>query len=90
MTAAIGHSLNLGEGLDLSLGGLISYIDTDAFSDLHNFELSAGLDYVLSEQLTLSPSVIYSAPLSDDSDDFAYGDGIDDEFMGGLTLTLSF
>ncbi len=90
VTASIGHSLNLAEGVDLSLGGLVSYIDTDAFSDLHNFELSAGLDYAINEQLVLSPSIIYSAPLSDDSDDFAYGDGIDEEFMAGLALSLNF
>lgn len=90
VTASIGHSLELAEGLGLSLGGLISYIDTDAFSNLHNYELSAGLDYAISDQLTLSPSIIFSAPLSGDSDDFAYGDGIDEEFMGGLTLALAF
>lgn len=90
VTASVGHSLNLGEGLDLSLGGLISYIDTAAFSDLHNLELNAALDYAISEQLTLSPSLIYSTPLSDNSDDFAYGDGINEELMAGLTLSLSF
>jgi len=31
--------------------------------------------------------VIYSTPLSNDAEDLA---GLDDEFMGGLTLTLSF
>ncbi len=90
VTAAISHSFDLQEGLGLTIGGLVSYIDTAVVSDLHNFELSAGLDYAITEQLTISPSVIFSTPLSDDSDDLAYGDGIDDEFMGGLTLTLSF
>lgn len=85
VTVAISHSLDLQEGLGLTLGGLISYIDTDAFSNLHNFELSGSLDYVINKNLSLSPGVIYSTPISDDSDTV-----IDSEFMGGLTLTLSF
>jgi len=90
MTASIGHGLELGKGLSLGLGALIRYMETDTISDLHNFEVSAALDYAITEQITISPSLIYSAPLSDAADDFAYGDGIDEEFMGGLTLTLSF
>lgn len=90
LTAAIGHSIALNKDLGLSLGGLVSEIDTDAFSALHNYEISASLDYAISEQLSLSPNIIFSAPLSDDSDNLAYGDGIDKEVMGGLALTLSF
>jgi len=85
VAGSIGHSLDLQEGLSLSLGALVSYVDNDSYSDLHNAELSAGLDYALSDQLSISPSVIYSFPISDDADD-----AIDNEFMGGVTLTLSF
>jgi len=87
VAASIGHSLDLKEGLTLNLGALVSYVDNDAYNDLHNAELSAGLDYALTDQITLSPAVIYSTPLSNDAEDLA---GLDDEFMGGLTLTLSF
>jgi len=85
VTAAVGHSLSLGEGIDLGLGALVSYADNDAYSELHNYELSAGIDYALSEQLTLSPSVIFSSPISDEADL-----AIDDEFVAGLSLSLGF
>ncbi len=85
VTASVGHSLDLGQGLALNLGGLVSYADNDAYSDLHNYELSVGVDYAVSDQLTLSPSLLYSAPISDDADQV-----IDDEFVGGLSLNLSF
>lgn len=90
ITAAISHSLELAKGLNLNMGGLISYLDSDNVSDLHNLELSAAADYAITDQLTLTPSLIYSTPLSDNSDDFAYGDGIDEEVMGSLALSFSF
>ena len=87
VAGSIGHSLDLQEGLSLSLGLLVSYADNDSYSDFHNAELSAGLDFAVTDQISISPSVIYSTPLSDDAEDLA---GLDDEFMGGVTLTLSF
>jgi len=87
VTGSIGHDIDLQEGLTLSLGALVSYADNDGYSDFHNAELSAGLDYALTDQISINPSVIYSTPLSDDAEDIG---GLDDEFMGGVTLTLSF
>jgi len=87
VAASIGHSLDLKEGLSLSLGALASYVDNDAYSDLHNAEFSAGLDYAVTDQISLSPAVVYSLPISDDAEDIG---GLDDELMGGLTLTFSF
>lgn len=85
VTASIGHSFDLQEGLSLNLGALASYSDNETYSDLHNAEFSAGIDYTVIEQVTLSPSMVFSTPISDDADDV-----LDDEFMAGLTLTLSF
>ena len=84
-SASIGHSLDIKDGLSLSLGALASYIDADGYDALHNAEFSAALDYAFNEQVSLSPAVIFSTPISDDADDV-----IDDEMMAGLTLTLSF
>ena len=85
VAASIGHSFDLQSGLSLSVGALASYLDSGSYSDLHNAEFSAGLDYAVTEQISVSPAVIFSTPLSDNAEA-----AIDDEFMAGLTLTLSF
>ena len=85
VTAAVGHSFDLQEGLSLSVGALASYADNDSYRDLHNAEFSAGLDYTIIEQVTLSPVMVFSTPISD-----AAEAAIDDEFMAGLTVTLDF
>jgi uncharacterized protein (TIGR02001 family) len=85
VTASVGHSIELSNDLSLSLGALASYKDSDSYSELHNAEFSAGLDYAVTEQIALSPAVIFSTPLSDEAEA-----DIEDEFMAGLTLTLSF
>ena len=85
VAGSIGHSFDLQDNLTVNLGALVSYVDNDSYSDLHNAELSAGLDYKVNDQITLSPAVVFSTPLSDKADDV-----IDQEFMGGLTLNLSF
>ncbi len=87
---AIGHDLELAEGLSLSLGGLISYNQKSDYavgdySSLHNYELSASTDYALTEQLSISPYLIFSDALSDRAEQ-----AIENELAGGLTLTLTF
>nr|NIQ97856.1 hypothetical protein [Desulfuromonadales bacterium] len=53
----------------------------------HNAELSLGVDYAVTDQISISPSVLYSLVLSDDAEDIA---GIDDEFTGGVAVALTF
>lgn len=91
---SVGHSLDLAKGLSLSLGASASYYYMDASLTgtkdedfLHNAEFSLGLDYAVNDQVTISPSLLYSAPLSNDAEDIA---GIDDEFTGGVAVALSF
>lgn len=85
VTASVGHSVAVADNLDLSIGALASYMRSDAYNKLHNAEFSAGLDYALTDQVTLGASGIFSTPISSQAKD-----AIDDEFMAGLTLTLSF
>lgn len=92
--AAIGHDFALVDKLALSLGASASYymVDSDftgAKSEnfLHNAELSASLNYALTKQLSISPSILMSVPLSDDAEDIT---GIDDEIVSGLSLVFSF
>jgi uncharacterized protein (TIGR02001 family) len=89
-TLDVSHTLELTEGLALNLGALVSYnLHSDYavgdYAGLHNYELSAGLDYTLTDALTVSPSFTYSSGISDGGKD-----AIDSEILAGVNLTLAF
>jgi len=89
-TASVGHSLELNDKLSLSLGALVSYNDESDYavgdySDWHNYELSAGVDYAVTDQLSISPSFLFSSPISDEAKD-----AIDSEVLAGVSATFSF
>jgi len=89
-TASIGHSLDLSKGLRLNLGALVSYNDESDYAvgdytAWHNYELSAGLDYALNDNVTISPSFVYSSPISDEAKD-----SIDTEFLTGVSIAYNF
>jgi len=89
---SIGHDIEITNELSLSLSANVGYnqenysVD-ESYSDWHNAEFGLSLDYALSEQISLTPSFLYSTPISDDAEDSA---GIDDEKVAGLTVTFSF
>ncbi len=92
LTAGLSHSIELLDGLTLNLGGLVgynieNYSVSEQYSNFHNAELSASIDWLVASSVTLSPAVIVSMPLTDDAEDIA---GIDDETMFGLTLSFEF
>jgi uncharacterized protein (TIGR02001 family) len=89
-TAAVSHSVTLSDKLSLDLGALVSYNDenysvSEDFSDWHNYELSASLTYALTDQLSITPSFLFSSPISDEAKD-----AIDSEVLGGVTVSFSF
>lgn len=85
-TLDVSHSIALMDSLSLNLGALISYNEYDDENNgFHNYELSAGLDYALTDQLTVSPSFLFSSPISDDAKD-----AIDSEVLAGVNLTFAF
>jgi uncharacterized protein (TIGR02001 family) len=89
-TASVGHSLDLVDGLSLSLGALVSYNDESDYavgnySDWHNYELSVGLDYALNDSVAISPSFIYSSPISDEAKE-----AIDSEMVTGVSIAFAF
>ncbi|MCD4688193.1 MAG: hypothetical protein K8R55_02530, partial [Desulfuromonadaceae bacterium] len=55
------------------------------FAGWHNYELSASLDYALTDQLTISPIFIFSSGISS-----AAKAAIDTETAGALNLTFVF
>jgi hypothetical protein len=76
--------------LGLNLGALVSYNGASDFSvgdyhNWHNYELSASLDYSVTDQISISPSFVFSSPISDSA-----RENIDDETMAGLNATFSF
>jgi len=89
-TASIGHSFDLMEKLSMSLGALVSYNDESDYSvgdysDWHNYELSASAEYAITDQISVSPSFVYSSGISDDAKDT-----IDSETVGGVSVTFTF
>jgi uncharacterized protein (TIGR02001 family) len=90
LTASVGHSFDITDGLSLSLGALASFNQESDYavgdySDWHNYELSVGVDYAINDNLTVSPSFMYSAPISTEAKW-----AIDSETVGGVTVTFAF
>jgi hypothetical protein len=77
----------------LNLGALVSYNQhSDAmtgsaadYAGWHNYELSASLDYALTDQWTISPIFIFSSGISSGAKAI-----LDTETAGGLNLTFTF
>ncbi len=93
-TLGVSHGFDIADKTSLGLGVTASYVsndDGDVFDDdtswLHNLEVSAGVDYALTDSITLSGSVLYSEPLSDDAEDIAL---IDDEYTAGVSVSYAF
>jgi hypothetical protein len=85
---AVGHSYDISDVISASVGALARYADDgEDYSCMHNGELSAGVDFALTESITLSGSALYSTPLSDEADDDA---GLDDETVFGVAITGAF
>jgi hypothetical protein len=92
-TLSVSHSLDLAKGLALNLGALASYNQkSDAlvgkYSGFHNAELSASVDYAVTDQLTVTPSFLFSTPLSNSGDKAAVP--LENQYVGGLNVAYSF
>lgn len=85
--AAVGHSYELSDAASVSVGALLRYADDgDDYSCLHNYELSAGVDFALTEGITLSGSALFSDAASDDAEDA----GLEDEAVIGISVSAAF
>jgi len=90
INAAVGHTIALTDKLGVSLGAGVNYNQASDFSvgayrDWHNYELSAAASYALTENFSISPSVLYSSGISDEAKE-----RIDSEVLGGIKATLLF
>lgn len=83
LNCGVSKSIELVENLGLSLGATVGYYD---FDYLNNGELTAALDYAVTETVTVTPSLLYSAPLSQEARDA----DIDDAVVTALTVSYTF
>ena len=89
-TLSVGHGIDLSDKAALSLGALVSFNQASDFAvgthrDMHNYELSAGLDVALSDTLSAGASMLYSEGIS-----HAAKRLIDSEISGGVSLAYAF
>jgi len=90
LNASVGHTISLGEKLGVNLGAGVSYNQASdyavgSYRDWHNYELSVSADYALTDQLSVSPSFLFSSPISDEAKV-----AIDTETVAGVALALTF
>lgn len=88
--ASIGRSIDINDALSLSLGALVSYNDESDYavgnySDWHNYELSASVDYAVTDQISISPSFLFSEGISDEA-----REAIDSEMVAGISVAFNF
>jgi uncharacterized protein (TIGR02001 family) len=83
---SIGHTFEVMDKVGLNLGALVSYNDESVgdYNNFHNYELSASIDYAPMENLTITPSLLYSEQLSSDASD------LDSKLVSGLNVSYSF
>ena len=109
LNLGISYSFELPKDISLDLSGSIGYYysDDDAFVEiddrlnattnkyqaLHDGMLSAGLTIPLGKYMSITPSVSYTFPLSDDADNLLTSSSFsnDSDFLyGGVTLSIAF
>jgi len=90
------YTLEIGQGVEvgiatLNVGALASFMEgTDPDKDIEtnvpwHAEVSVSADVALTEHISITPSFVYSSPLSDDARLVT-----DTEMAAGLTVTLNF
>lgn len=83
LTLGVSKELEVTEKLTLNLAAAVGYAD---FDYLNHAEVSAGLNYAVTESLTVTPDVLFSTALSQEAEDA----GIDDEAVVSLTARYTF
>lgn len=89
-TASVGHTFALTDKLGLNLGALASYNQDSDFSvgdynAWHDYELSASLAYALTDQITITPSVLFTEGITT-----VARRAIGTQWQGGVSASFSF
>ena len=91
-TFSLGHTFELVKGLGLNLGALIGYNQrnysvSEAYSNWNQYELSAGLDYSVTDSVKLSAVYTYSNAVSEKARELA---GVKDQSVFGFKAAFIF
>jgi len=102
---AVSHSIELPKGVTLDLAGSVGYYysDDDEFTEVndgsekyrtfHDGLISIGLTIPISDYCSVSPSVVYTFPLSDKARDLITAQSLSDKssfLVAGITLSMAF
>jgi len=92
MSLGVGHTLEVMKNLGLTLGALASYNYANpsasvAYHNLHNYELTASLDYAVTDTLKISPNYLYSNAFNSTARNLG---GITDQSVVGLKAAFTF
>jgi uncharacterized protein (TIGR02001 family) len=90
VSAAIGHTFGITDKLGVSAGAAVNYNGASDYAvgnyhDWHNYELSVGASYAVTDNFSVSPSFLFSSGLSDEAKA-----KIDSEILAGLKVALTF
>jgi opacity protein-like surface antigen len=95
-TLSLGHTFQPVKNLAINLGALVSYNQSnfsaqfgtnENYNNWHNYELSTGLDYSVTDNVKLSASYTYSNAISEKARDIAT---VSDENLFGLKAAFIF
>lgn len=94
-TFSVGHSFELMKNLGLNLGALVSYNQSNFsaqyfgidYNNWHNYELSTGLDYSLTDNVKLSAVYTYSNALTSQARELG---NVHDESLYGIKAAFNF
>jgi opacity protein-like surface antigen len=95
-TFSVGHTFQPIKQLGINLGALVSYNQSNYsaqfgtnnnYNNWHNYELSTGLDYSITDNIKLSASYTYSNAISGKARDIAT---VSDESLLGLKAAFLF
>jgi len=95
-TLSVGHDIAFTDALALSLGALVSYNQSSDYAvgdydEFHNYELSAALDYAISETVSVNASVLFSEGISDEAKDSIDSmNAGNSEIVSGVAVTYAF
>jgi len=103
LVASTSHSIELLKDISMNLGATASYNinnkvmglnkDKKDFRNFYNAEISSSITILIWKNITVTPKVAYSFPLSNDSKEAIKNvsdDRDDDVLYGGVNLTFSF
>lgn len=89
----IGHSFAFSDDLALDLSASFGYYDVDNYSEFHDGSVSASISFPVGEYMSITPSLVYSFALTDESETNIKGTSVvadSDYIFGGICFSIAF